>query len=293
MLHESGRRALKLEGDSQIVNCVAAHPNQPVLAVSGIDSDIKIFSPGEPSEDESVRRACMDGSLAALDLAQCLADACTLRQEATALLTHISDRRHAEGNLAFKLGGLEDACASYERALDLLDFHLSPGDLQEEVISEQRKCYLNLAAVVARPRAQSHLRLGRCHAAATCCDRVLDNDPTNVKALYRRAQVAWWCDVQSSAIPHPSARLDLEQLRGCAADLQTALELEPTNRALLQLGVQLHTTRKRVITLLYSRLPMRGSPLAEESSADEESQEEDSTDSESENDEQHEEQEMS
>lgn len=52
-----------------------------------------------------------------------------------------------EGNLAFKLGGLEDACASYERALDLLDFHLSPGDLQEEVISEQRKCYLNLAAV--------------------------------------------------------------------------------------------------------------------------------------------------
>lgn len=57
---------------------------------------------------------------------------------------------------------------------------------------------------MARPRAQSHLRLGRCHAAATCCDRVLEDDPTNVKALYRRAQVAWWCDVQSSAIPHPS-----------------------------------------------------------------------------------------
>jgi len=42
----SGALAARLEGDSQVLNCVAAHPDGlPLLAVSGIDSDVKIIGP--------------------------------------------------------------------------------------------------------------------------------------------------------------------------------------------------------------------------------------------------------
>ena len=81
---ESGRRALRVSGDSQIVNCVCAHPSLPVLAVSGIDSDIKLFSPGEPDADEEVRRERMHAACvheARVDVDNILERARSLRQE--------------------------------------------------------------------------------------------------------------------------------------------------------------------------------------------------------------------
>ena len=43
----SGVPRLILKGDGHIVNCVAPHPFLPYLAVSGIDSTVKIFTVGE------------------------------------------------------------------------------------------------------------------------------------------------------------------------------------------------------------------------------------------------------
>lgn len=42
------------------------------------------------------------------------------------------------------------------------------------------------------------------------------------------------------------ARLELEQLQGCAADIEHALEIEPTNRSLLQLGERLRAFKEQV-----------------------------------------------
>ncbi|KAI4174927.1 MAG: hypothetical protein LQ343_001954 [Gyalolechia ehrenbergii] len=44
-----------LQGDGEIVNVVQGHPYEPVLAVSGIDSTIKIFSPDNRAQDDARR----------------------------------------------------------------------------------------------------------------------------------------------------------------------------------------------------------------------------------------------
>jgi WD40 repeat protein len=52
---ETGLVETILEGDSRISNCLAPHPTLPMLAVSGIDHDIKIFEPlAEEEFDDSV-----------------------------------------------------------------------------------------------------------------------------------------------------------------------------------------------------------------------------------------------
>lgn len=35
--------------DSQVVNCVQGHPSLPVLATSGIESAVRLWSPAEPA----------------------------------------------------------------------------------------------------------------------------------------------------------------------------------------------------------------------------------------------------
>ncbi|KAL9023481.1 MAG: hypothetical protein Q9196_007176 [Gyalolechia fulgens] len=42
-----------LQGDGEIVNVIQGHPYEPVLAVSGIDSTIKIFSPDNRAQDDA------------------------------------------------------------------------------------------------------------------------------------------------------------------------------------------------------------------------------------------------
>ncbi|KAL8665225.1 MAG: hypothetical protein Q9202_002447 [Teloschistes flavicans] len=42
-----------LQGDGEVVNVVQGHPYEPVLAVSGIDSTIKIFSPDNRAQDDA------------------------------------------------------------------------------------------------------------------------------------------------------------------------------------------------------------------------------------------------
>jgi len=164
---ESGRLALQLEADSQIVNCVCGHPTLPLVAVSGIDSDIKLLSPGEPTEDEAVRRACMRDTWSEQDVVQDLARARKLR---------------LAGNAAFGRGDHHDAELRYRDALELLEIdECATSDARrDEMRKEKRNCHLNLAAAA--------LRLGRYETVTSSCERVLQAEPDNVKALYRRAQ---------------------------------------------------------------------------------------------------------
>lgn len=47
----TGEIVMLLQGDQHVVNCIQPHPIYPILATSGIDYDVKIWSPnGEESD---------------------------------------------------------------------------------------------------------------------------------------------------------------------------------------------------------------------------------------------------
>eukprot|EP00063_Salmo_salar_P031740 XP_014006575.1 PREDICTED: DDB1- and CUL4-associated factor 6-like isoform X1 [Salmo salar] len=46
---ETGEHLMLLEADQHVINCLQPHPYEPLLATSGIDSNIKIWSPMEES----------------------------------------------------------------------------------------------------------------------------------------------------------------------------------------------------------------------------------------------------
>lgn len=37
-----------LKGDNHVVNCIQPHPSLPLLATSGVDHDVKLWSPRLP-----------------------------------------------------------------------------------------------------------------------------------------------------------------------------------------------------------------------------------------------------
>lgn len=219
---QSGRLALKMDGDSQIVNCVCPHPFRPLLAVSGIDNDVKMFSPaGAPAPSNHTCIPFDDVP----DLASALLEARQLR-----LL----------GNFNVEDGQLLRAQAEYECALELLpavdrgsgeaDQRAAGGEgaaggewaasgegaTKSEIVVEaiaaavgttggsgagrervhgERKLVGEQYADLWEERQKSELnlaavllRLGKHRAAAAACGRVLSSGP-NVKAFYRRAQV--------------------------------------------------------------------------------------------------------
>ncbi|XP_016402668.1 DDB1- and CUL4-associated factor 6-like, partial [Sinocyclocheilus rhinocerous] len=45
----TGEHLMLLEADNHVVNCLQPHPYDPILASSGIDYDIKLWSPLEQS----------------------------------------------------------------------------------------------------------------------------------------------------------------------------------------------------------------------------------------------------
>ena len=44
-----------LLADSEILNCVVSHPFQPVLATSGIDSEVRVWAPGRCAEGSPLK----------------------------------------------------------------------------------------------------------------------------------------------------------------------------------------------------------------------------------------------
>lgn len=44
-----------LEADSHVVNCLQPHPTLPYLATSGIDYDIKLYTPSVTDDDNDCR----------------------------------------------------------------------------------------------------------------------------------------------------------------------------------------------------------------------------------------------
>lgn len=52
----TGAPIIALEADEDVANCVAAHPSLPVLATSGIESVVRLWSPTGPAACPDIRK---------------------------------------------------------------------------------------------------------------------------------------------------------------------------------------------------------------------------------------------
>jgi peptidylprolyl isomerase len=120
----------------------------------------------------------------------------------------------AEGTLKFKAGAYADAAERYAEAAELLrdaGDELALEHAKTEALATEVSCLLN--------EAQCHLKLSALGAAVRACDRALELDPSNVKALFRRA----------------SAQRDLSNFAEAKSDVRKGIALEPKNRELREL----------------------------------------------------------
>jgi FKBP-type peptidyl-prolyl cis-trans isomerase len=109
-----------------------------------------------------------------------------------------------KGNAAFKAGALARAVRLWGRAQQAVEYEDAFDAEQKAAAKElKRTCDLNVAA--------AHLKAGRHGEAAKAATKVLDADPGNAKALFRRAQ----------------ARAALEEWVEAERDVRLGLAQEP------------------------------------------------------------------
>lgn len=218
--------------DGCIVNCVAPHPSLPLLATSGIDSDVKLFSLGDAQDCRSRNGAtplrAADGAADGAHFARP-----SLRPRVRPRRQHGLDRHEVltaeeaevhlisaremlqRGNERFGAGQHEAAREAYEEALVALSFHVAAARACANQAQSRLLCRLNLAACL--------LALRLWAGADKACSHVLEVDPRNVKALYRRAQ----------------ALIGLRRLARAELDVTAALKLRPGDKLLEDLRQRL------------------------------------------------------
>jgi FK506-binding protein 4/5 len=98
-------------------------------------------------------------------------------EEKLGAATKLKDR----GNALFKEAKYQDAYNAYQQAVDLFRWaHGTTTDETDRVDALRLLCHLNQAAC--------QLKQGSWAEARACCDKALDLDSKNVKALFRRGQ---------------------------------------------------------------------------------------------------------
>ncbi|XP_070021300.1 70 kDa peptidyl-prolyl isomerase isoform X6 [Nicotiana tabacum] len=117
------------------------------------------------------------------------------------------DKTKNEGNVLFKDGKFQCASRKYDKALKFIQFDHSFNDNEKCQSNTLRfSCYLNNAAC--------KLKIADHQEASKLCSKVIEYDPCNVKALFRRAQ----------------AYLRINELEKAEIDIRKALKLDPNNR---------------------------------------------------------------
>jgi FK506-binding protein 4/5 len=118
-----------------------------------------------------------------------------------AKLSRASQLKDAGGEI-FKSGRTRFALTRYTSATRMYEHEKNPTD---ESTAVMKLCTLN--------QAMCHLKLGDDRKAETACSKVLKDDPSNVKALFRRAQ----------------AHSKLGEMDRAMLDIKRAMEIEPSN----------------------------------------------------------------
>ncbi|KAH1257919.1 Peptidyl-prolyl cis-trans isomerase FKBP65 [Glycine max] len=117
------------------------------------------------------------------------------------------ERKKHDGNLLFKVENFRHASKKYEKAVKYIEFDHS--------FSEDEKCRANTLHLSCNlNNAACKLKLGEYIEASRLCTKVLEQDPLNIKALYRRCQ----------------AYLKTSDLEKAEADIKRALIIDPNNR---------------------------------------------------------------
>mmetsp|Transcript_8639 Transcript_8639/g.11936 ORF Transcript_8639/g.11936 Transcript_8639/m.11936 type:complete len:605 (+) Transcript_8639:156-1970(+) len=220
-----------LKADENVVNGVAEHPYLPTLAVCGIDHTGKIFEPSEHITYSPKRAATVTASNEKKLHQQ--EEGMTLLQFLLANFGHAQEEEEEEeepsewdmklsdadelrlhANDRFREGNFEGAISLYDDALNVLNaMDGVPQEVQEKRQQAQVLCMNNKAAC--------YLKLHNNHQVVQTCNVVLQMEPDNVKALYRRG----------------TASMNLGDLEQAEKDLNTALQLcpdDPVIKKLLQ-----------------------------------------------------------
>ncbi|TKY62748.1 Peptidyl-prolyl cis-trans isomerase FKBP65 [Spatholobus suberectus] len=117
------------------------------------------------------------------------------------------ERKKHDGNLLFKAKNFRRASKKYEKAVKYIEFdHSFNEDEKRQANTLRLSCNLNNAAC--------KLKLGEYIEASRLCTKVLEQDPLNIKALYRRCQ----------------SYLKTSDLEKAEADIKRALIIDPNNR---------------------------------------------------------------
>ncbi|KAL7134272.1 hypothetical protein ABFS83_11G015500 [Erythranthe nasuta] len=112
-----------------------------------------------------------------------------------------------DGNILFKDGKFELASNKYDKAAKYVEYNHSFSDEQKNQANSLRlSCYLNEAAC--------KLKIGEYKEVTKLCTKVLELDPYNVKALFRRSQ----------------AYMGTSDLEKAEEDINRALSIDPNNR---------------------------------------------------------------
>ncbi|XP_069505388.1 peptidyl-prolyl cis-trans isomerase FKBP8 isoform X2 [Ambystoma mexicanum] len=148
----------------------------------------------------------------------------------------LANRKRERGNFYYQQADYVLAINSYDIALRVIrssskvDF--TPEE-EAELLDVKVKCLNNLAA--------SQLKLDHFEAALKSCNLVLEQQPDNVKALFRKGKVYAQQGEYSEAIPI----------------LKRALKMEPTNKTIhaeLSKLVKKHTDQKNEESAMYKKM---------------------------------------
>lgn len=148
----------------------------------------------------------------------------------------LANRKRERGNFYYQQADYVLAINSYDIALKTIDssskVDFSPEE-EAELLEVKVKCLNNLAA--------SQLKLDHYEAALRSCTQVLEHQPENIKALFRKGKVLAQQGEYSEAIPL----------------LKAALKLEPSNKTIhaeLSKLVKKHAEQKNVETAMYRKM---------------------------------------
>ncbi|KAM4707951.1 peptidyl-prolyl cis-trans isomerase FKBP8 [Discoglossus pictus] len=148
----------------------------------------------------------------------------------------LANRKRERGNFYYQQADYVFAINSYDIALNIVNSSSKVEfsvDEEAELLDVKIKCLNNLAA--------SQLKLDHYEAALKSCNMVLEHQPENIKALFRKGKVLAQQGECSEAI----------------TILRKALKLEPTNKTIhaeLSKLVKKHTYQKNVETEMYKKM---------------------------------------
>ncbi|XP_060177594.1 70 kDa peptidyl-prolyl isomerase-like [Lycium barbarum] len=127
-----------------------------------------------------------------------------------------------EGNVLFKDGKFQCASRKYEKASKFIQFdHSFNEDEKCRAHTLRLSCYLNNAAC--------KLKMGEHQEASKLCSKVIEYEPCNVKALFRRAQ----------------AYIRINELEKAEIDIRKALEVDLNNRDVKVMYKELKNKQKQ------------------------------------------------